>query len=141
MMNRHEKAALDELLRWSGEARRLDEVICSQRERIRELEALVDAAYREGFADGYDDDARAQHAGDAWRHSESKKALESENKELRQEEVKRLKKRIKALKSKYNELLMAVSRVDPEETRHQTALRYIQQREEWAIPTDQWPKR
>lgn len=37
--------------------------------------------------------------------------------------------RIRELESKYNELLMAVQTKHPEETRHQTALRYIEQQE------------
>ena len=45
------------------------------------------------------------------------------------QEVEQLKQRIRELESKYNELLMAVQKKHPEETRHQTALRYIQQRE------------
>ena len=66
--------------------------------RIRELEALVESAYREGFGDGYDlgfvvgergsshilrfakteldDDARPQDTDSGWKYSESKKALE-----------------------------------------------------------------
>ena len=46
------------------------------RERIAEMEALVESAYREGFIDGYDDDARPQDADSGWEHSEAKKGLE-----------------------------------------------------------------
>ena len=46
-------------------------------ERVRELEALVESAYREGFADGYDDDARPQHADSGWEHSDVRKQLET----------------------------------------------------------------
>lgn len=45
-------------------------------ERVRELTALVESAYREGFWDGYDDDARPMDADAGWEHSEAKKGLE-----------------------------------------------------------------
>ena len=45
-------------------------------ERIRELEALVESAYREGFIDGYDDDARPQHVNSRWKYSDVRKQLE-----------------------------------------------------------------
>ena len=44
--------------------------------RIRKLEALVESAYREGFIDGYDDDARPQDADSGWEHSDARKQLE-----------------------------------------------------------------
>lgn len=44
-------------------------------QRIRELEALVESAYREGFNDGYDDDARPQDADAGWEHSDVRKRL------------------------------------------------------------------
>ena len=46
------------------------------RERIAEMEALVESAYREGFIDGYDDDARPQDADSGWEHSEARRELE-----------------------------------------------------------------
>ena len=45
-------------------------------ERIRELTTLVESAYREGFWDGYDDDARPQDADAGWEHSDVRKRLE-----------------------------------------------------------------
>ena len=45
-------------------------------ERIAEMEALVESAYREGFLDGYDDDARPQDADAGWEHSDVRKQLE-----------------------------------------------------------------
>ena len=47
-----------------------------QEDRIRELEALVESSYREGFLDGYDDDARPQDADAGWEHSDVRKRLE-----------------------------------------------------------------
>ena len=47
-----------------------------QQRRIRKLEALVESAYREGFIDGYDDDARPQDADSGWEHSEARRELE-----------------------------------------------------------------
>jgi len=38
-------------------------------------------------------------------------------------------RKYKVLKSKYDELIMAVAQKFPDESRHETALRYIQQRE------------
>ena len=44
--------------------------------RTRKLEALVESSYREGFTDGYDDDARPQDADAGWEHSEARRELE-----------------------------------------------------------------
>ena len=46
------------------------------RSRIRELEEMVESAYREGFWDGYDDEARPQDADSGWEHSDVRKQLE-----------------------------------------------------------------
>ena len=43
---------------------------------ICELRLLVETAYREGFLDGYDDDARPQDADSGWEHSDVRKQLE-----------------------------------------------------------------
>ena len=43
--------------------------------------------------------------------------------------VQRIINRIAAMHDRYNELIMAVAQKWPNETRHQTALRYIQQQE------------
>ena len=40
-MNKSEKAALDDLLQWRNETRRLDDEIALQRERIEKLEAVL----------------------------------------------------------------------------------------------------
>ena len=57
---------------------------------------------------------------DQWGHNETPGVMSYEAK---------LRRRIRELESKYNQLLMAVEKKHPEETRHQTALRYIQERE------------
>ena len=46
------------------------------RSRIRELEEMVESAYREGFWDGYDDEARPQDADAGWEHSDVREQLE-----------------------------------------------------------------
>ena len=44
--------------------------------RINTLEVLVEVAYREGFIDGYDDDARPQDVSFGWESSTAKRELE-----------------------------------------------------------------
>lgn len=46
--------------------------------------------------------------------------------------INKYKKKYHALQDKYNELIMAVSKKYPNESRHATALRYIQETEERA---------
>ena len=47
-----------------------------QQQRINTLEVLVEVAYREGFIDGYDDDARPQDVSFGWESSTAKRELE-----------------------------------------------------------------
>lgn len=53
-----------------------------------------------------------------------------DNGKLMQDELVERVKELKEVHTKYNELLMAVERKHPEETRHETALRYIKEVEE-----------
>ena len=54
--------------------------------------------------------------------------LPAKNNALRVQ-IDRKNKRIEELQEKYSELIMAVAQKFPDESRHETALRYIQQRE------------
>jgi len=47
MINKHEKAALDDFLRGRDEMKRLDDIIYEQRERIAKLEAVLRLALKQ----------------------------------------------------------------------------------------------
>ena len=50
--------------------------LAREKECISTLEVLVEVAYREGFIDGYDDDARPQDVDSGWVRSDVRKRLE-----------------------------------------------------------------
>lgn len=43
--------------------------------RVLDLEEIAELAYREGFNDGYDDDARPQDAASGWLQSDARRLL------------------------------------------------------------------
>ena len=88
---------------------------------------LINAAHLQAEAKIKELEADATAAKSKWKIQESLRALKYH--ETSQERIKELEASNRKLREDYNELIMAVGNKYPDETRHQTALRYIRQSE------------
>ena len=88
---------------------------------------LINAAHLQAEAKIKELEADATAAKSKWNIQESLRALKYH--ETSQERIKELEASNRKLREDYNELIMAVGNKYPDETRHQTALRYIRQSE------------